>query len=336
MGGGVTRMRTFKESEGRARRRRRMFEMSLELLLLFALLMGCVTATVAQGPKSGSGDNAPTLATVSVVAPSRALPWDLAGREIRIEQIEPLGFHDLVGRIADELGVAAVIEERPGRVAGGALAHPKPIPFGLAMSGTVPAVLDELARFSGYDWSWADGRLVFFRYADAEQRRAEQLPGGVAVGLLAAVAENEADASHAEMAEAGRLTPGVPGQVAVRPGGIARPGAVPAVEGQGEAPAAAAVPQEPAGWEVEPARHATVEGVLRAWAERAGWNLAWETERQFAVGAAAVFEGGETEEEGFLSAADALLAITPMRGVLSATAFPNRWLVVRDVGSVAQ
>ena len=252
--------------------------------------------------------------------------------------------------MADLVGVQAAIEERPGRVAGAGVVHPKPVPFGLAMTGKVPAVLDELARLSGYDWAWSDGRLVFFRYADVEQRQAQQLPRGVAVGLLAAVAENEAEAkaarvdevpesgqtSNEEVATEGRVAAGVPGQVARGPGGVADPGAVAAVEGQGAPVPSAQVPEEPAGWEIEPARHETVEGVLRAWAERAGWKLAWETERQFEVGAAAAFPAGESDEEGFLKAADALLAIAPMRRSLSVTAYPNRWLVVRDVGSPAQ
>ena len=75
---------------------------------------------------------------------------------------------------------------------------------------------------------------------------------------------------------------------------------------------------------------------MRAWAARAGWQLAWESERRFKVGAAAAFPAGETEEAGFLAAADALLAIAPMRRTLTATAYPNRWLVVRDLGSAGQ
>ena len=109
-----------------------------------------------------------------------------------------------------------------------------------------------------------------------------------------------------------------------------------ALEGQGEAAPADPLPAGPVGWEVDPERHGTVEGVLRAWAGRAGWSLAWETERRFEVGAAAVFPGGDNEEEAFLKAADALLAIAPMRRLLSVTAYPNRWLVVRDVGSTVQ
>ena len=81
----------------------------------------------------------------------------------------------------------------------------------------------------------------------------------------------------------------------------------------------------------------TVEGVLRAWADRAGWKLGWKSERQFKVGAAGgVSPPARPLESGFLAAADALLAIGPMRRALSATAYPNKWLVIGDVGSVVQ
>jgi len=109
-----------------------------------------------------------------------------------------------------------------------------------------------------------------------------------------------------------------------------------AAAGQGEAGAEVAQQARPATWPVDPEAHETVEGALRSWADRAGWQLAWESERQFKVGAAAEFPPGETEEAGFLAAADALLAISPMRRMLTATAYPNKWLVVRDLGSAGQ
>lgn len=319
-------------------------------LLVRAVLGPVVMMLLCLAAIAAVAGNESLPATVTVLAPNRTLPDGMAEREIRVEQLEPLSFAELAGRVAERIGVEAVLEDRPGRVAGESVVLKDSLPFGLVMTGKVPEVLDELARLSGYDWAWSEGRLVFFRYADSEQREALRLPRGVAVDLLAAVAENEAEAgavrvdeaarpgesSDAEVAEAGRVEDGVPGQVASGRGGRVGPAVVAALEGQGPAPAAVKVPQEPAGWKVEPERHETVEGVLRAWAERAGWNVAWESERQFAVGAAAVFEGGKTEEEGFLQAADALLAIAPMRGVLSATAFSNRWLVVRDVGSAVQ
>ena len=337
--------------QGRELRRRTAERTGAELLLLMAFVLSSAVAVLASGDIAGQSAARPLPATVTVEAPSRDLPDELAGRELRIEQLEPLAFRDLVGRVAETMGVEAVLEERPGRIAGEHVVHDAPVPFGLVMTAPVPAVLDELARLSGYDWSWSDGRLVFFRHADSEQREALRLPTGVAVNLLAALAENQAEAAQAAEARepedgeeraraeadpAGRPAPGVPGRVETGPAARADAEARGAPEGQGEASPAVAAPQAPAGWEVDPERHGTVEGVLRAWAERAGWSLAWETERRFEVGAAAAFPAGETEEEGFLKAADALLAIAPMRRSLSVTAYPNRWLVVRDVGSPAQ
>ena len=316
---------------------------------------GCLPALVAFAGSEG------LPATVTVVAPSRALPEGMAEREVRIEQLEPLPFRDVVARVAEVIGVDAALEERPGRVAGGDVVLDEPVPFGLAITGKVPAVLDELARLSGYDWNWSGGRLVFFRYGDIEQRRASALPGGVSVDVLAALAEREAgieaaqvedaselgdqpeelvreggETSDAEVDSKGRLAAAVPGEVDAGRDGRLGPEAGAALEGHGEAAPAEPVQAEPAGWQVDPERHQTVEEVLRAWAERAGWSLAWDSEKQFRIGAAAEFEAGETEEMGFLEAADALLAIAPMRRTLAATAFPNKWLVIQDVGGAAQ
>lgn len=350
-------------STSRTARRRRIDRTGRELLLLTGFVMAVSVAALTLADAAEKPAAQPLPATVSVNALSRDLPADLAAREIRVEELGPLPFRELVGRIAGLVGIEAVLEERPGRVAGERVVHDAPVPFGLVMTGTAPAVLDELARLSGYDWSWEDGRLVFFRHADSEQREAVRLPPGVAVDLLAALAESGAapadatqaegtaepgwrseaaatddgEAAHAEVDPAGRLASAVPGRVEAGPGRRVDAGAEAAVEGQGEAAPAEQVAAKPAsGWEVDPDRHETVEGVLRAWAERAGWNLAWETNRQFRVGAAAAFEGGGNGQEGFLKAADALLAIAPMRRMLTATAYPNRWLVVRDVGSAAQ
>ena len=305
--------------------------------------------------------NEPLPATVTVEVPNRVLPNGIAARELRIDLLEPLEFPDLVARVAELVGVEAVIEERPGRVFGGAVVLGHPVPFGLVMTGTVPAVLDEVARLSGYDWSWSEGRLVFFRYGDIEQRAAEELPAGIAVDVLAAVAAGEAEeqaaqvdgaseldggtdgisreageASGAEMAEARRVASGVSGQVGPRPGGHVGAAVVRTMEEQAAAAEEESLPPAPPVWEVDPERHETVEGVLQAWSGRVGWNVAWQSERQFRVGAAAVFDGSEDEEEGFLKAADALLAVAPMRRSLVATVYPNRWLVIRDVGGEAR
>ena len=339
----------------------------LGLLAVLSLLAGWGEA-LAQSRAGKSWEIAPIAATVTVSAPSRDLPAGLAEEEIAVNELTPLELRELVGRIADLAGVEALVQERPGRVLNGDVEMNDPVPFGLSMTGTVPDVLDEVARLSGYDWGWEDGRLLFYRYADVEQRAPERMPGGVPVGVLAAVAEEEIevfadlrgepadrDAAAPEAvgeergaspetregvdaegrSEAGRVAPAVSGEL--EPGGRpVDPDAAEAVEGQGQAAPEGTVPAEPAGWKVIPGTHATVEDVLRFWAERAGWQLAWKSERRFEVGAEAEFPAGENEEAGFLAAADALLAIGPMRRVLSATAYPNKWLVIQDIGSAVQ
>ena len=340
-------------SVSRCRRRRRIFEMSLEVTLLLAVLLGFVSVAAAQSGQRISRAAAPIAATVTVAAPSRVLPAGLGEEEIAVKELTPLALRELVGRIADLVGIEASVQERPGRVLDGDMAMNQPVPFGLSMTGSLPDVLDEVARLSGYDWGWEDGRLLFYRYGDVEQRAPERLPGGVPVGVLAAVADEEMEAPAAAgegrdvspearervdaegRSEAGGMASQVPGKL--EPGGRAvDPDAAAAVEGRGEAAAQGALPAEPAGWEVIPGMHATVEDVLRSWAERAGWQLAWRSDRRFEIGAGAEFPAGESEEAGFLAAADALLAIGPMRRVLAATAYPNRWLVVQDIGSAVQ
>ncbi len=344
------------ESWGRSVRngnRKRVERTGAELMLLVGFVMASSVAALAGTGGQQPWEAAPIAVTVTVKAPLRDLPAGLAEEEIAVNELTPLDLRELVGRIADLAGVEASIQERPGRVLDGDVAMNDPVPFGLSMRGTVPEVLDEVARLSGYDWGWEDGRLLFYRYADVEQRTPERMPGGVPVGVLAAVADQEAEAPAAVEeerevsletrervdaegpSEAGRVASEVPGKL--EPGGRPLdPDAAAAVEGKGEAAAQETVPAEPAGWEVIPGTHATVEDVLRSWAERAGWQLAWKSERRFEVGAGAEFPAGESEEAGFLAAADAMLAIGPMRRTLTATAYPNRWLVVRDVGSSGQ
>lgn len=321
-------------SVSKCRRRRRIFDMSLEAGLLLVLLLGCVSLAAAQGEQRNFWAAAPMAATVTVVAPSKDLPAEIAEREIEVKQLAPLPFRELAGLVADRAEVKAVLQDRPGRVLDGDVVLEPAVPFGLSMRGTVPEVLDELARLSGYDWSWEDGQLVFYRYGDIEQRPPERMPGGVAVGVLAALTDKEDGDAEGKAAQ-GRVEDGVPGELDPG-GGPVDPDAAAAVEGQGEAVAAEAEQAGAATWRVNPEAHGTVEDVLRAWAERAGWQLAWKSERRFKVGAAAEFPAGETEEAGFLAAADALLAISPMRRTLTATAYPNRWLVVRELGSAGQ
>lgn len=84
----------------------------------------------------------------------------------------------------------------------------------------------------------------------------------------------------------------------------------------------------PGAWTVDPALHATVEEVLRAWAAKAGWSVVWTARRAFSVNAEARLEGS------FLGAVDLLLAAPATRRSLVATAHrANRYLVVGDAGA---
>ncbi len=93
-------------------------------------------------------------------------------------------------------------------------------------------------------------------------------------------------------------------------------------------PAAMQTGHDPGLWAVDPERHATLQDVLEDWAFRAGWQVTWDTERNFSVSAHARYTGA------FLRAVDHLLSASELRRVLQATAHPaNRWLRVREAGS---
>ena len=84
-------------------------------------------------------------------------------------------------------------------------------------------------------------------------------------------------------------------------------------------------PETGGGWAVDPDEHRTLRGVLESWAARAGWTLVWKAREDYALGAAAVFEGG------FLEAADVLLSGPATRRMLDVRAYAaNRHLVVDD------
>ena len=82
-------------------------------------------------------------------------------------------------------------------------------------------------------------------------------------------------------------------------------------------------------WTADPGAHGSLRGVLEAWAARAGWTLVWKAERDWRLGAHAVFEGG------FLEAADLLLSGPATSRALDARAYAaNRHLVVDDADGV--
>ena len=124
------------------------------------------------------------LAATELAPPAPALPEALAAREVVFEAVAPAAFPALVRRIAALAGVPVEVEERPGRIAGGAAALPDPPAFAAAFRGTLPELLDRTAARSGYDWTWRGGAVVFYRHWDVGQRapgaRAAAGPDGAA------------------------------------------------------------------------------------------------------------------------------------------------------------
>ena len=127
-------------------------------------------------PIRTSVGTAPLAATE--LAPVRVpLPVSLAARQVAFEESEPVSFTAATERVSVLAGVPVAVEERPSRVAGGALRLPHPPDMRLAFAGPLPGLLDLVAAHSGYDWTWAGGAVVFYRYWDIEQRAPEAADG---------------------------------------------------------------------------------------------------------------------------------------------------------------
>ena len=121
-------------------------------------------------PGTGELSGTPMLAA-SELAPVRTpLPSSLAVRAVAIDEREPLDLAAVAGRIATLAGVPIEVEERPARVAGGAVVLPEPPAIALAFEGSLPGLLNLVAERTGYEWAWIDGAVVFYRYHDVEQR----------------------------------------------------------------------------------------------------------------------------------------------------------------------
>ena len=128
------------------------------------------TVTVFPLPELAPG-GAPLPAT-ELAPVSTGLPESIATRELVFGQREAVSFPAALRRLSSLSGIATAIEERPARIAGGTAILPDPPPIRLAWRGTLSGLLDRLAALSGYDWSWRDGTVVFYRYWDIEQRAA--------------------------------------------------------------------------------------------------------------------------------------------------------------------
>ena len=133
------------------------------------------TGTAAAVTVSPLPDIAPggaPLPATELAPVSTGLPESIATRELVFGQHEAVSFPAALRRLSSLSGIATAIEERPARIAGGTAILPDAPPIRLAWRGALSGLLDRLAALSGYDWSWREGTVVFYRYWDIEQRAA--------------------------------------------------------------------------------------------------------------------------------------------------------------------
>ena len=128
------------------------------------------TVTVSPLPDIAPG-GAPLPATELAPA-STALPEAIATRDLVFEQHEAVSLPVALRRLSSLSGISITIEERPARIAGGMAILSDAPPIRLVWRGALASLLDRLAAQSGYDWSWREGTVVFYRYWDIEQRAA--------------------------------------------------------------------------------------------------------------------------------------------------------------------
>ena len=133
------------------------------------------TGTAAAVTVSPLPDIAPggaPLPATELAPVSTGLPESIATRELVFGQHEAVSFPAALRRLSSLSGIATAIEERPARIAGGMATLSDAPPIRLAWRGALAGLLDRLAALSGYDWSWREGTVVFYRYWDIEQRAA--------------------------------------------------------------------------------------------------------------------------------------------------------------------
>ena len=128
--------------------------------------------SLAQEVEDESAAQVPLRATESVVIDAVMMPAEIAAREVSMEWHEPVSFAAAVRRIAQVSGVAVEVEERPSRVAGGAVELGEPEMVRMLFRGPLSVLVDEVSRRTGYAWTWREGSLVFFRYHDLEHESA--------------------------------------------------------------------------------------------------------------------------------------------------------------------
>ena len=129
-----------------------------------------VMVTVSPLPDIAPG--AAPLPATELVPASTALPEAIATRDLVFEQRYPVSLPATLRRLSSLSGIGTAIEERPARIAGGMAILSDAPPIRLVWRGALAGMLDRLAALSGYDWTWRDGTVVFYRYWDIEQRAA--------------------------------------------------------------------------------------------------------------------------------------------------------------------
>jgi len=250
--------------------------------------------TVAPLPAASAGGGVPALPATELAPVPAGLPPSLAGRVVSVEETGALPFPALVRRLSGLAGVAMRIEERPARIADGAALLDDPPPLRLVWDGPLGGLLDRVASLSGYHWSWET--------LEPETLVPETLVPETLVPEAGVVFHRYWDVAQRGPALLAQTETGGR-QEAADSGGRVKGG----------------------GWSVDPGEHGTLRGVLESWAVRAGWTLVWNAERDYGLGAPAVFGGG------FLEAADLLLSGPATRRVLDVHAYAaNRHLVVDD------
>lgn len=132
-----------------------------------------LNAGMSLAQEAGEADEAgqkpaPLQATESVVVEAVALPVELAALEVAVDWHEPVRFAAAVREISQVAGVPVELEERPSRVAGGAVELEEPAALQLLFKGALADLVNEVSRRTGYEWTWREGTLVFFRYWDEE------------------------------------------------------------------------------------------------------------------------------------------------------------------------
>ena len=135
------------------------------------------------------------LAATELAPVRMPLPPSLAAREVAVDEEAPLSFRAVTERIATLAGVPVEVEERPARVAGGALTLSDPPDARLAFEGSLPGLLNLVTARTGYDWTWADSAIVFYRYWDVDQ-------GSPVSNAATAAADERKSGDEAEVAAA--------------------------------------------------------------------------------------------------------------------------------------